>query len=104
MPRLSVVLRKGYGAGYIAMGGGRSFSADLALAWPTAEICAMAVEGAVDVAYRRDIEADRPGLQIAERIEVIAPHPLATLRFDNCVVPEENLIVRRAVAGLLRPG
>jgi propionyl-CoA carboxylase beta chain len=57
VPRLSVVLRKGYGAGYIAMGGGRSFSADLALAWPTAEICAMAVEGAVDVAYRRDIEA-----------------------------------------------
>jgi propionyl-CoA carboxylase beta chain len=57
VPRLSVVLRKGYGAGYIAMGGGRSFNADVALAWPTAEICAMAVEGAVDVAFRRDIEA-----------------------------------------------
>jgi acyl-CoA dehydrogenase len=36
------------------------------------------------------VDADTPGLYIAERIEVIAPHPLATLRFDNCVVPDEN--------------
>ena len=35
------------------------------------------------------VEADTPGLSIAERIEVIAPHPLATLRFENCVVPDE---------------
>ena len=33
------------------------------------------------------VEADAPGLEIAERIEVIAPHPLATLRFANCRVP-----------------
>jgi acyl-CoA dehydrogenase len=38
------------------------------------------------------VEADRPGLTIAERIEVIAPHPLATLRFENCVVPDGNLL------------
>lgn len=57
VPRYSVVLRKGYGAGYIAMCGGRSFGADLALAWPTAEICAMSVEGAVDVAFRREVDA-----------------------------------------------
>ena len=57
VPLVSVVIRKGYGAGYFAMGGGRSFEADLALAWPTAELCAMSVEGAVDVAYRRDYEA-----------------------------------------------
>ena len=36
------------------------------------------------------VEADRPGLIVAERITVIAPHPLATLRFDNCVVPDAN--------------
>ena len=57
VPRLSLVLRKGYGAGYIAMGGGRSFDADYAFAWPTAEICAMSVEGAIDVAFRRDYES-----------------------------------------------
>jgi propionyl-CoA carboxylase beta chain len=55
--RISVVLRKGYGLGYIAMCGGRSFDADLCVAWPTAEICAMSVEGAVDVAYQKRISA-----------------------------------------------
>ncbi|MCC6000065.1 MAG: methylmalonyl-CoA carboxyltransferase [Pararhodobacter sp.] len=57
VPRLSVVLRKGYGLAYIAMAGGRSFDADLCVAWPTAEICAMSVEGAVDVAYRKAIDS-----------------------------------------------
>ncbi|MDA1101012.1 MAG: acyl-CoA carboxylase [Proteobacteria bacterium] len=57
VPRVSIVLRKGYGGGYYAMGGGRGFEADGAFAWPTAEICAMSVEGSVDVAYRRDYEA-----------------------------------------------
>lgn len=38
------------------------------------------------------VEADAPGLAIAERIEVIAPHPLATLRFEGCRVPLENRI------------
>jgi alkylation response protein AidB-like acyl-CoA dehydrogenase len=33
------------------------------------------------------VDADTPGLAIAERIDVIAPHPLATLRFTNCKVP-----------------
>jgi acyl-CoA dehydrogenase len=31
--------------------------------------------------------ADDPGFSIAERIDVIAPHPLATVRFDNCRIP-----------------
>lgn len=33
------------------------------------------------------VDANTPGLEIAERIEVIAPHPLARLRFTNCRVP-----------------
>ena len=70
VPRISIVLRKGYGAGYFAMAGGRSFDADACIAWPTAEICAMSVEGAVDVAYRRDYEsADDPGGRWQELIE-----------------------------------
>lgn len=32
------------------------------------------------------VDADLPGLEIAERIEVIAPHPLATLRFTDCPI------------------
>ncbi|MBN8940110.1 MAG: acyl-CoA dehydrogenase family protein [Rhizobiales bacterium] len=38
------------------------------------------------------VPADTPGLIIAERIEVIAPHPLATLEFDHCLVPAEALL------------
>ncbi len=36
------------------------------------------------------VEAGTPGFEIAERIDVIAPHPLARLRFTNCRVPKAN--------------
>lgn len=36
------------------------------------------------------VDADTPGLSIAERIDVMAPHPLATLAFDGCRVPVAN--------------
>ncbi len=36
------------------------------------------------------VDADAPGLSVADRIDVIAPHPLATLRFDDCRVPLAN--------------
>lgn len=36
------------------------------------------------------VDAGTPGFSIAERLEVIAPHPLATLHFDCCRVPLEN--------------
>jgi acyl-CoA dehydrogenase len=38
------------------------------------------------------VPADAPGLVIAERIDMMAPHPLATLRFDRCRVPATNRI------------
>jgi alkylation response protein AidB-like acyl-CoA dehydrogenase len=38
------------------------------------------------------VEADAPGFAVAERIDVIAPHPLARLRFTNCRVPLANRI------------
>src|SRR5689334_11774026 len=38
------------------------------------------------------VEADTPGLAIAERLETIAPHPLARLTFDSCRIPIENRI------------
>ncbi len=33
------------------------------------------------------VEADTPGLSVVERIRVVAPHPLGTLRFEGCRVP-----------------
>ena len=38
------------------------------------------------------VDADAAGLAIAERIQVIAPHPLATLAFDGCTVPDDALL------------
>ena len=38
------------------------------------------------------VDADTPGLAVAERIQVIAPHPLATLAFDDCFVPDDRLL------------
>ncbi|SAK57056.1 Acyl-CoA dehydrogenase [Caballeronia catudaia] len=38
------------------------------------------------------VDADTPGLQIAERIDVIAPHPLARLHFDNARVPRSQML------------
>jgi acyl-CoA dehydrogenase len=36
------------------------------------------------------VDADTPGLEVSERISVIAPHPLGTITFDNCRVPAAN--------------
>ncbi|MBT5190925.1 MAG: acyl-CoA carboxylase [Rhodospirillaceae bacterium] len=71
VPRVSIVLRKGYGGGYYAMGGGKAFDNNACFAWPTAEICAMSVEGSVDVAYRRDYEAaEDPAARRQEIIDI----------------------------------
>ena len=38
------------------------------------------------------VEAGTPGFDVAERIEIVAPHPLARLRFDSCRIPASHLI------------
>ncbi len=53
--KIAVVTRKAYGLGYFAMCGGRTFNADYSVGWPSAEFCAMGLEGAVAIAYRREI-------------------------------------------------
>ena len=56
VPKITVVLRKGYGAGYYVMNG-RAFEPDLIVGWPTAEISVMGPEGAVNIIFRKQIEA-----------------------------------------------
>lgn len=96
VPRVAIVMRKGYGLGYIAMCGGRSFDADLCVAWPTAEICAMSVEGAVDVAYARQVAAApdpaaRRGELIAGfRAQLGALHAAAHFGIDDVIDPRET--------------
>src|SRR5690606_21487955 len=38
------------------------------------------------------VEADRPGFAVTERIPLIAPHPLGTLRFEDCRVPADAML------------
>jgi acyl-CoA dehydrogenase len=38
------------------------------------------------------VDATTPGLEVAERIPVISPHPLARLRFDGCRVPKHHML------------
>jgi acetyl-CoA carboxylase carboxyltransferase component len=56
VPKVTVVLRKGYGAGYYVMNG-RAFEPDLIVGWPSAEISVMGPEGAVNIIFRKQIEA-----------------------------------------------
>lgn len=38
------------------------------------------------------VEADTPGFEVTERIDLVAPHPLASLKFTDCRIPKENLV------------
>src|SRR6478735_8195477 len=51
VPKVTVVLRKAYGAGYYVMNG-RAFEPDLIVAWPSAEISVMGAEGAAEILFR----------------------------------------------------
>jgi len=69
VPKLTVVVRKAYGAGYYVMCG-RAYEPDLIVAWPTAEISVMGAEGAVEILMRRQLaEAEDP---VAARAQMIA--------------------------------
>jgi acetyl-CoA carboxylase carboxyltransferase component len=65
VPKISVVLRKGYGGALFAMGGHKMHEVDLVLAWPTAEFAVMGAEQAVELLYRRELAdaKDRPALK-----------------------------------------
>ncbi len=56
VPKISVVLRKSYGAGYFVMNG-LAYDADYIVAWPTAEIAVMGPDGAVNIIHRKTLEA-----------------------------------------------
>ena len=68
VPKITVVLRKAYGAGYYVMCG-KAFEPDLIVAWPSAEISVMGAEGAVEIVMRKQVEAaDDPAAKKAELI------------------------------------
>jgi len=54
VPKITVILRKAYGGGYIAMCS-RHLGADFVYAWPNAEIAVMGPEGAANIIFRAEI-------------------------------------------------
>ncbi|MDD2284785.1 MAG: acyl-CoA carboxylase subunit beta [Paludibacter sp.] len=54
VPKITVILRKAYGGGYIAMNS-RHLGADFMFAWPSAEIAVMGPEGAANIIFRKEI-------------------------------------------------
>jgi acetyl-CoA carboxylase carboxyltransferase component len=58
IPFVTVILRKGYGLGAQAMAGGSFRSPALTVAWPTGEIGGMGLEGAVQLGFRKELDAE----------------------------------------------
>jgi acetyl-CoA carboxylase carboxyltransferase component len=71
VPKITVVMRKGYGAGYYVMNG-RAYEPDLIVGWPTAEISVMGPEGAVNIIFRKQIEAMPEDEQAEARNNMVA--------------------------------
>src|SRR5213595_1022344 len=69
VPKVTVITRKAYGAGYYVMNG-RAYEPDLIVAWPSAEISVMGAEGAVEIVMRKQVEeAEDPEAKKAELID-----------------------------------
>src|SRR6516165_5342854 len=69
VPKVTVIIRKAYGAGYYVMCG-RAYEPDLIVAWPSAEISVMGPEGAVEIIFRKQVEgAEDPAAKRQELID-----------------------------------
>ena len=89
VPKITVVMRKGYGAGYYVMNG-RAYEPDLIVGWPTAEISVMGPEGAVNIIFRKQIEAMPEDEQDEARNNMVGDDPRADL-----AVRRRGLVVHR---------
>jgi acetyl-CoA carboxylase carboxyltransferase component len=96
VPKLLLVTRKDYGGSYLAMCS-KDLGADMAFAWPTAEIAVMGAEGAANIIHRKEIQGAED--QAAKRQEKIAeyealfsnPYQAAQRGYiDAVIVPRET--------------
>lgn len=96
VPKITVILRKAYGGGYIAMNS-RHLQADFVFAWPDAEIAVMGPEGAANIIFRKVIDsAEEPEKmreqKISEYKEKLAnPYVAASKGYiDSVIQPTET--------------
>ena len=74
VPLVAVILRKAYGLGAQAMAGGGLHEPLLTVGWPTAELGAMGLEGAVKLGFRRELEAIADDDERARRLQEMVAH------------------------------
>jgi propionyl-CoA carboxylase beta chain len=101
VPRVAVLLRKGYGGAYIVMDS-KTLGSDCCLAWPTAEIAVMGAPGAVQILHgKRDLDGERRAeLEADYAMRYCNPTRAAARGYvDDVIRPEDT---RRAVHGALR--
>ena len=84
VPRIQVITRKAYGGAYVVMNS-KSIGADLAFAWPSAEIAVMGPQGAVNIIFRKELEAADDAE--TRRVELVEEY---TERFANPYVAAER--------------
>jgi acetyl-CoA carboxylase carboxyltransferase component len=95
VPKLTVVMRKAYGAGYFVMCG-RGYEPDLIVAWPTAEISVMGPEGGTSIIFRKEIAAasdpeEERARRVAEFRRLIDPYVAAgAALIDDVIDPRET--------------
>ncbi len=68
VPKIQIILRKSYGGSHLAMCS-KDLGADRVFAWPTAEVAVMGAEGAVEIVFRKEMEAAQD--KAARRAELI---------------------------------
>ena len=104
VPRVQIITRKAYGGAYVVMNS-KSIGADLAFAWPSAELAVMGASGAVEIVHRRDLQAaEDPAARRAELIDeyqerYVNPYLAAERGFvDDVIDPAETRrVVVRAI-------
>ncbi len=96
VPKITIILRKAYGGGYIAMNS-RHMRADFVFAWPTAEIAVMGPEGAANIIFRKEImEAEDPEKMRKQKVEEYKekfanPYVAASKGYvDSVITPKET--------------
>jgi acetyl-CoA carboxylase carboxyltransferase component len=100
VPKLTVVLRKAYGGAVITMNS-LQLGADVAFAWPGAEIGIMAARQAVEIVNRRELEADRDlgeALELAYREQHLSAERAAASGFVDEVIEPQQTYTRLARA------
>ena len=114
VPLLSVVLRKGYGLGAMAMTGGGFHETLATVAWPTGEFGGMGLEGAVRLGYRKELEAVPEGPKREALFDQLlaqqydngsAINMAATLEIDAVIDPADTRewLVAGLAAGCVKP-